>query len=126
MTSPHRNMNPFDYVKSINEKKYIDHVRDYNPFLANRSLSYHLDTALIANEMNKYPNLPAICQYDFLYHTIRKGRRYGSWYKADDVANLEMIMEYYQYSKQKALAALEVLTQDQLRQIKMRMDKGGV
>ena len=118
-------LNPFDYVKSINEKKRIDETRDYNAYLTNRSLSYHLDTALIANEMNKYPRLPAICQYDFLYETVRKGRRYGGWYKEDENPHLEMVMEYYNYSKQKALEALKVLSQDQLRQIKQRIDTGG-
>ena len=119
-------MNPFDYVKSINTKNHIDHVRDYNPFLTNRSLSYHLDTVLLANEMNRYPELPAICQYDFLFHSVRKGKRFSSWYKKEDVPNLEMVMEYYNYSESKARAALELLTQDQLRQIKQRMDKGGI
>ena len=118
-------LNPFDYVKSINEKKPIDHVRDYNPYLTNRSLSYHLDTALIANEMNKYPRLPAVCQYDFHYHAVRQGRRYGGWYKEEENPHLEMVMEYYGYSKQKALEALTVLTQENLRDIKKRMDKGG-
>ena len=118
-------LNPFDYVKSINEKKRMSHVRDYNPFLTNRALSYHLDTVMIANEMNKYPRLPAICQYDFLYHTVRKGKRYGGWYKEDENPNLQMVMEYYNYSKAKALEALQVLSQENLRDMKQRMDKGG-
>ena len=118
-------LNPFDYVKSINEKNHIDQVRDYNPYLTNRSLSYHLDTVMIANEMNKYPRLPAACQYDFLYHSVRKSRRYGGWYKDDPNPHLEMVMEYFNYSKTKALAALQNLTQENLREIKKRMDKGG-
>jgi len=118
-------LSPFDYVKSVNEKKYISQVRDYSAFLANRSFSHHLDTVMIANEMNKYPNLPSLAQYDFLYHTIRKGRRYGQWYKGEESPHLQMIMEYYNYSKAKALEALQVLTQENLRDIKKRMDKGG-
>ena len=118
-------MNPFDYVKSINYKNYIDHVRDYNSFLTNRSLSYHLDTTLLANEMNRYPNLPPICHYDFLFHTVKKGRRFSKWYKEEESPNLQVVMEYFNYSKQKALAALQVLTQDNLREIKQRMDTGG-
>ena len=118
-------LNPFDYVKAINEKNSIGQVRDYNPFLTNRSLSYHLDTVMIANEMNKYPRLPGECQFDFLYNAVRKGRRYGGWYKEDVSPHLEMVMEFYNYSKHKALAALKVLTQDQLRQISERMDTGG-
>ena len=118
-------VNPFDFVKSINDKKYIDDVSGYNPYLTNRSLSYHLDAVMMAQEMNKYPRLPHICQYDFLYQAVRKGRRFGGWYKEDTNPHLEMEMEFYGYSKQKALQALQILTQDQLRQIKERMDTGG-
>ncbi len=35
-------------------------------------------------------------------------------------------MEYFNYSKQKALEALEVLTQDNIRDIIESMDKGGI
>ena len=118
-------VNPFDYVKAINEKRNIDDPELYTPFLANRAFSYHLDTVLLANEMNKYPDLPPEVQFDFLYHTVRKGRRFSRWYKEEENPHLEMVMEYYNYSKAKALAALQVLTQENLRDIKQRMDKGG-
>ena len=118
-------LNPFDYVKAINEKKEMEHVRDYNPYLTNRALSYHLDTVMIANEMNKNHRLPPECQFDFLYHTVRKGRRFGGWYKEEENPHLEMVMEYYNYSKQKALAALKVLTRSDLKQIAEKMDTGG-
>ena len=118
--------NPFDYVKSINEKNgYINHVRDYNAFLTNMSLSYSLDTLMLAQEMNQYPRLPALCQYDFLYQAVRKGRRFNKWFKEENVDNLEMVMDYYSYSKAKALEALQILTPDQLAQIKASLDKGG-
>ena len=118
-------VNPFSYVKAINEKQHVDNPALYTPFLANRALSYHLDTILISNEMNKYPDLPPEVQYAFMYEAVRKGRRFSSWYKEEENPNLEIVMEYFQYSKEKALEALSVLTQEHLRQIKERMDKGG-
>ena len=117
--------NPFDYIKSINEKTSIGHSNLYNPFLGNLSLSYSLDTLLLANEMNQYPNLPPLLQYDFLYGTVKKGRRYNKWYKHEDPPHLEAIMKYYGYSKKKAYEALEVLTQDQIRKIISSQDTGG-
>ena len=117
--------NPFDWVTSINEKKRIDHVRGYNPYLTNMSLSYSLDTIMFANEMNKYPLLPAICQYDFLFGTIRKGRRFNKWHKSEENPHTEMIMEYFGYSQQKAIEALEILTEDDITKIKQSQDKGG-
>ncbi len=118
-------INPFDYVNAINEKKKVDNTINYNPYLTNISFSYSLDTVMLANEMNRYPRLPPPMQFDFLYGTVRKGKRFNKWYKETEHPHLEAVMEYYQYSKQKALQALEVLTQDNIRDIIDSMDKGG-
>lgn len=118
-------VNPFDYVKAINEKRNIDNPSLYTPFLSNRAFSYHLDTILIANEMNKYPDLPSEVQFAFMNEAVRKGRRFSKWYKEDDPPNLELVMNYFGYNKQKALAALQVLTQENLRDIKKSLDTGG-
>lgn len=118
-------MNPFDFVRSINEKQIVKSMVGYNPYLCNHSLSYSLDTSLLANEMNRYPNLPPECQYDFLYGTVRKGKRYNKWYKYHDHPFLELVMNHYQCSKQKALEALTVLTQSDIKSIIQSGDKGG-
>ena len=110
-------MNPFDYPKAINEKKTIDDLAGFNPYLCNWSLSNTLDTVLIANEMNAMPNLPPEAQYDFLYGAVRKGKRWGKWHKPQEHPHLELVMKHFNYSKQKALQALTVLTQGDLRQI---------
>ena len=116
---------PFEFVKSINEKTKVAHTRDYNPFLANIAMSYSVDTLMLANEMNQYPSLPPQCQFDFLYQTVRKGKRFNKWYKEQETPYVEEVMAYYGYSKSKALEALQVLTQDQLRDIVKKMDTGG-
>lgn len=118
-------LSPFDYTRAINEKTKVQHTRDYNPFLANLALSYSMDTIMMANEMNQYPSLPPDCQFDFLYHVVRKGKRFNKWYKEQETPHLEVVMEYYGYSKSKALEALQVLTQDQLRDIMKKIDIGG-
>ena len=118
-------LGPFEYVTAINQKTKVAHTRDYNPFLANLALSYSMDTIMMANEMNQYPSLPAECQFDFLYMSVRKGKRFNKWYKEEEIPYLEEVMEYYGYSKSKALEALQVLTQEQLRNIIKEMDKGG-
>ena len=50
--------NPFDYVNQILYGKkdlIVDELteKDYIPFLINRSLSYHKDCIIYANEMNR-------------------------------------------------------------------------
>ena len=118
-------ISPFDYVKAIEAKTKMEDMTGYVPYLANHSLSNHLDTVLLANEMNCHPNLPPECQFDFLHGTVKKGRRFGKWHKPDEHPHLETVMTYFSYSKQKALQALQVLTQDNIRDIIDSMDTGG-
>ena len=118
-------LNPFDYVKSINQKTPVSQMAGYNPYLSNNSFSYYLDCVLVANEMNRYPNLPSECQYDFLYGSIRKGKRFSPWHKVEENPYVELVMKYYNYSKAKALEALQVLTQSDLRDIQQKLDTGG-
>ena len=118
-------MNPFEYVKAINQKKSVENTRDYNPYLSNMAFSYAMDTVLLANEMNYFHGLPPECQFDFLYAGIRKGNRWNKWYKEQEVPHLEAVMEYYKYSKKKALEALQVLTQENIRDILKSQEKGG-
>ena len=125
ITSPLRKMNPFDLVTAINEKKQVADPTQYNPYLSNMAFSYSLDTVMLANEMNCRPNLPPECQFDFMFGTVRKGKRFNKWYKEPDYPHLDVVMEYYGYSKKKALQALEVLTQQDIRDIIESMDKGG-
>ena len=117
--------NPFEYVKSINEKKPVDHVYDYNPYLTNTAFSYSLETVMLANEMNRLHELLPEAQYDFYYNSVRRGKRFAKWYKKPAQPHLEAVMEYYGYSERKALEALRVLTQDNIRDILSELDKGG-
>lgn len=118
-------MNPFDLIKAVSEKKPVEDPTQYNAYLANISFSYSLDTLMLANEMNCHPNLPPEAQFDFMNGTVRKGRRYNKWYKEVENPHLQLVMDYFQLSKQKALEALEVLTQENIRDIIESTDKGG-
>ncbi len=123
-------MNPFEYLKAINESKkdiMVDDLseKEYNPFIINKGLSYFKDTVLYANEMNKNHTLDHRLQFDFLINIIRKKKRWSKWIKADEVANLELIKEYYGYSNEKAKSALSLMSNEQIEQLKMRIYKGG-
>ena len=123
-------MNPFEYLKSINESKkdiMIDDLaeKEYNSFIVNRGLSYFKDTILYANEMNRYHHLDSRLQFDFLINIIRKKKRWSKWIKASEVDNLELIKEYYGYSNEKAKSALSLMSNEQIEQLKLRIYKGG-
>jgi hypothetical protein len=123
-------MNPFEYLKAINETKkdiMVDDIaeKEYNPFIINRGLSFFKDTILYANEMNRYHHLDHRVQFDFLINIIRKKKRWSKWIKTSEVDNLELIKEYYGYSNEKAKSVLSLLSNEQIEQLKQRIYKGG-
>jgi hypothetical protein len=123
-------MNPFEYLKAINETKkdiMVDDVaeKQYNPFIINRGLSFFKDTILYANEMNRHHHLDHRVQFDFFINIIRKKKRWSKWIKTSEVDNLELIKEYYGYSNEKAKSVLSLLSNEQIEQLKKRIYKGG-
>tara|TARA_Y100000114_G_C11734904_1_gene315614 strand:+ start:25 stop:408 length:384 start_codon:yes stop_codon:yes gene_type:complete len=123
-------MNPFDYLKSINTTKkniMVDDIteKEYNAFIINRGLSFFPDTVLYANEMNLNHHLDSRLQYDFLINIIKKKKRFTKWVKPQEIANLEVIKEYYGYSDEKAKSVLSLLNNEQIEELKKRIYKGG-
>ena len=117
--------NPFDYVKSINKKNYEYDLSGYNPFLTNRAFAAFIDTILLAEEMNQCHTLSPALQYDFYYYAVRKGNRFDPIPKPVDSPHLEVVMEYFQYSKQKAQEVIHLLTDQDILNMLKTMDKGG-
>lgn len=118
----------FEIIKSVTTtKKRIEFdQKSYPAWMVNHGLSYHADTVLFANEMNKAYKLPADMQYDFLFHTIRKRKRpFVKWIKQAQDSDIEMLQTLYGYSIQKAKEALSVLTQEQLAQLRELTFRGG-
>ena len=116
---------PFDYVKSINMKDYEYDLAGYNPFLTNRCFAMHIDTLMLAEQMNQFHKLGPELQYDFYYYGVRKGKRFGFPPKPEQVDNLELVQEFFGYSRQKAIEALRLLTPEDLRDMIKKLDKGG-
>lgn len=117
---------PFDYVKSINEKSaYLYDLKGYNPYLTNACFSMHIDTVMLAEEMNQNFDLAPHMQYDFYYYGVRRGKRFGFPAKPVSEDNLDVVKQYYQYSDIKAKEVLPLLTQDQIAEMRKSMDTGG-
>lgn len=125
---------PFDYVNSINETKQNmmrgtsnDRLMEsgYVPYIANRALSYHFDTVLIANMVNQYHQLDKRPQYEFLLNTVRRGRRYAKWVKDGDSDLIDVIGRAYKCSRAKAKQHLALLTPEQIRLLKKQQEQGG-
>ena len=116
---------PFEWVKSINKKDYMYDLSGYNPFLTNRAFAGFIDTIMFAESMNQAHQLSPSLQYDFYYYAVRKGNRFDPIPKPVEPPNLEVVMEYYQYSKQKALGVINLLSEQDINSIRKSLDKGG-
>jgi hypothetical protein len=123
-------MSPFDFLNEINYGKkniMIDDIseKQYNSFMVNRGLSYFKDTAVIANEMNMNHHLDNRLQFDFLINIIRRKRRFSKWNKPETVDDLDVIKEYYGYSNKQAKAVHNLLSSDQIGELRKKVFKGG-
>lgn len=125
-------MNPFDIINNIcfDKKELFDDPqteKDYNAFLINRGLSYFADTILYANEMNIHYELTKEQQFKFLNITIPKKKRFSKWNKKESLSmDISLVMEFYNCSSNKAQEYLQILSDDQIKNIEMLLDKGGV
>ena len=97
----------------------------YPAFVVNKCLSGSLDSVLFANEMNKSHHLDSKLQYDFYLNSLRKKKRFAPWLKKGKVEDLDAIKKYYGYSNEKAQQAMNILTKEQVKYIKQKLNTGG-
>jgi hypothetical protein len=123
---------PFDYVNAILQNKkqlIVDEIteKEYNPFIVNRSLSYHKDCIIYANEMNRRHFVDKKLQFDFLLNTVRSQKRpFAKWVKTEKSEDLECLKTVYGFSTSKAREALRLLSNEQIQQIKEQTQMGGL
>jgi preprotein translocase subunit Sec63 len=121
-------LNPFELIKSISntKKDILENEKDYNAFMVNRGLSYFPDTVIYANEMNRFHHLDQRLQYHFLINTIRKRNRFSKWNKSIESENISAIKKFYGYSNEKARDVLPLLSNENLKTIRGRIQHGGI
>lgn len=120
-----------DIIPSIQQTKKVvitqENERDYVPFVVNRSISFHLDMVMAANQMNMIPSADGLLQYHYLINNVRSYKRpFQKWQKLSSNDDLEAVKEYFNYSNEKAKEALTILSNDQLEKIKKNLNKGGL
>lgn len=122
-------LSPFEFVGSINDKKYVmvdpEIERQYIPFIVNRALSNFVDAMPYVHFLNTHPDLPNKMQYDYLYYGLRKMKRYGKWGKQEKHEYLDDVVKYFKVNRQKAMALIERLTPEQLHQLRSKMTNFG-
>jgi len=124
-------ISPFDFAKSATHtKEYLmedeESEKSYVPFLINKTLSFNVETLMYANEMNLCSNLDKKLQYDYYFHILPKKKYYNKWFKKKDNDTLVMLMDYYNCSIQKAREAMNLLSDEQIKTIRKKIEQGGI
>lgn len=118
-------MNPFDYVNSITASKISMmngdplEERDYNAYLTNRSLSNFADTIFLANTMNTNHHLDKRMQYDYLFYSTTKKKRYSKWHKPEynNQFEVEAVKAVFGYNENRARQVLSILKPEDIKKI---------
>lgn len=126
-------MKPSEFLNSINYTKK-DLMRgtendtlaekSYSPWYVNKTLSYFSDTIFAANMMNCSHGLDNRMQYDFYINIVSPKKRFSKWVKKEKDSDLEAVMAYYDYNRKNAKTALQLLSTEQLNEIKSHVEKG--
>lgn len=122
--------NVWDWYNSLNLTKNNlldkENIKDYVPFVVNKSLSYHIDSVLLCNEMNRLHHVPHSAQYQFYLHLLKKRARYSKWHKAEISSDIELIKKYYDVNDSKAYEIQRVLSRNQILYIKNKLENCGL
>jgi hypothetical protein len=94
----------------LSEKSYV-------PFIVNRALSYYTDTLLYANEMNKHTGIDGIMQYEYLFHSIRPGKRFSKWAKSTLSEETISLSKYFKVNLARAEEYRKLLSKEQVQEI---------
>ena len=123
----------FEFLGSINSGDKIDLEVDnpyssFVPFQINNGLAQHMDTVLLANEMNKYPDLTPEMQYKFYLNSVTKKKRFGKWAKVEPLLNqidIDEVSKYFQVNKVRAAEYLRLLSLSEFENIVKLNNPGG-
>jgi hypothetical protein len=120
----------FDFINDISHLKRDilaeEGEKDYSPYMINRFLSMNITTIMYANEMNMNYHLPKRMQYDYYMNSLKKQKRYFKYIKHKRQDDIDVIKEYHNCSEVRAKEMLPIFTDDDLKYMRSRIDKGGV
>lgn len=115
---------PWDIANIINSKTGVIEANksNYDIFIMNKIYSNNQDSVFFANEANTFTkNITEQMHFDWYYTGTSKKSRYGKWYKKPkdtDPELIEYVKEYFNYSKEKAIEAIDCFDEQTIEDIK--------
>lgn len=128
-------MTVFDIINNISSDKALKFTKEeveqfYSPYLSIEYFSKFEDTIFVVNEINSFRKQPSKHEhYLYLHSVIRKRRRppFPAKKKDNREEDIKAVMDYYDYSRDKAKEALQLLSIINIEDIKKSfIDTGGV
>ena len=123
--------NPFEYVNAINYSKQDLFAEDppsetqYPRYIIDLAMSQYPDTVLFANEANMLQYAPARAHFKFYLHLVERKKRYAKWGKIEQDSRIDAIIEYYNYSREKAMEVVDLFTEQQIQSLEQKLQHGG-
>jgi hypothetical protein len=120
-----------DILNSINLTKDVDLIDEYNktdyvPFLINRGMSFYPETILHANFLNSNSHLDRILQYKYYLYSVKKKKRFSKWLSNSKTPEkILIISKFYGISINKAKEITDMITSEDLDNMKNYLDTGG-
>lgn len=87
----------------------------------------HIDTVLLANEMNKNSGISNEMHHDFLFFSIDAKPRYGKWAKKkeEQLDVVDHIKTKYSVGHERALEYINLMTEEQIKNIEQSLKRKG-
>jgi hypothetical protein len=120
-----------DILNCINVTKDTDLLDEYNktdyvPFLINRGMSFYPETILHANFLNSNSHLDRILQYKYFLYSVKKKKRFSKWLSnSKPPENIQIISKFYGISINKSKEIADMITSEDLDNMKKYLDTGG-
>ena len=115
-------------IKSITQKTELlseDYInKNYVPFITNKLLAQYQDCIYFTCIVDKMANMPLYAQYLFYYYAISKRNRFKRMEQTIINPDVKIIMDYYNYSHQKAVDIVRIISTTKMNEIRILMTKG--
>ena len=116
-----------DILNSINTGKEPvitwENEKAYLPFIVARCFSNFPDTIFHANELNSRVVTDRKMHYDYLFHSLRKRKRFSPWQKAAENPHREAVAWFYGLSQTKAEECLGLLKESDREAIRKQYEE---
>jgi hypothetical protein len=122
----------WDYYKSITSEKVVidlndkDVVKKFPYFVIVKFLSQNQSDIHLANEINYRPHMDNRLKMDFFINTLRKKYRKANKFMHGIPDDIQLIMDFYDYSESKAKQVRNLFDDNQLNRLRRLTNKGGI